>query len=246
MRGIEPPYSAWEAIKWRSKHGWYECVLPARGHFLSQGVDVAVYLLLTLVYPCSRHGVGTAWVKRQTTPSTRRSCLSPVMDASEECRTERCVARFALTVRIRSVRTAYRRRMGTREPLRDDPIGLARDNWCASGWSDAAEGMAIVTSIMRVQQILLADVEAALKPFRLTFARYEVLMLLRFARRRSLPVGTDRRTAAGASGERHERRRPTRARRFGRAHSESPTTDAACWRRSPRPAPRSRRRQPLS
>jgi DNA-binding MarR family transcriptional regulator len=73
--------------------------------------------------------------------------------------------------------------------LGDDPIGLARDNWCASGWSDAAEGMAIVTSIMRVQQILLADVEAALKPFQLTFARYEVLMLLRFARRGSLPVG---------------------------------------------------------
>ena len=79
--------------------------------------------------------------------------------------------------------------MGARKPLGDDPIGLARANWNASGWTDAAEGMAIVTSIMRVQQILLADVEAALKPFRLTFARYEVLMLLRFARRRSLPVG---------------------------------------------------------
>ena len=79
--------------------------------------------------------------------------------------------------------------MGPRQPLRDDPIGLARDNWSASGWSDAAAGMAAVTSIMRVQQILLADVEAALRPFALTFARYEVLMLLRFARRRSLPVG---------------------------------------------------------
>ncbi len=79
--------------------------------------------------------------------------------------------------------------MGTREPLSHDPIGLARDNWCANGWSDSADGMAVVTSIMRVQQILLADVEAALKPFRLTFARYEVLMLLRFARRQSLPVG---------------------------------------------------------
>jgi len=79
--------------------------------------------------------------------------------------------------------------MRTREPLRDDPIGIARDNWCASGWTDAADGMAIVTSIMRVQQILLADVEAALNPFRLTFARYEVLMLLRFDRRLSLPVG---------------------------------------------------------
>ena len=73
--------------------------------------------------------------------------------------------------------------------MRDDPIGLARDNWCASGWLDAADGMAVVTSIMRVQQILLADVETVLRPFRLTFARYEVLMLLRFARRRSLPVG---------------------------------------------------------
>ena len=79
--------------------------------------------------------------------------------------------------------------MGSREPLRDDPIGLARDNWCASGWFDAADGMAVVTSIMRVQQILLADVETVLRPFQLTFARYEVLMLLRFARRRSLPVG---------------------------------------------------------
>ena len=79
--------------------------------------------------------------------------------------------------------------MGSREPLRDDPIGLARDNWCASGWLDAADGMAVVTSIMRVQQILLADVETVLRPFRLTFARYEVLMLLRFSRRRSLPVG---------------------------------------------------------
>ena len=53
--------------------------------------------------------------------------------------------------------------MRAHEPLHDDPIGLARDNWCASGWSDSAEGMAIVTSIMRVQQILLAEVEATLE-----------------------------------------------------------------------------------
>jgi DNA-binding MarR family transcriptional regulator len=79
--------------------------------------------------------------------------------------------------------------MGAHGPLRDDPIDLARDNWCASGWSSAADGMAVVTSIMRVQQILLGEVEAALRPFQLTFARYEVLMLLRFARRGSLPVG---------------------------------------------------------
>jgi DNA-binding MarR family transcriptional regulator len=49
--------------------------------------------------------------------------------------------------------------------------------------------MAVVTSIMRVQQVLLARVEAILRPLGLTFARYEVLMLLRFSRRGSLPVG---------------------------------------------------------
>jgi DNA-binding MarR family transcriptional regulator len=42
---------------------------------------------------------------------------------------------------------------------------------------------------MRVQQVLLARVEAILRPLGLTFARYEVLMLLRFSRTGSLPVG---------------------------------------------------------
>jgi DNA-binding MarR family transcriptional regulator len=49
--------------------------------------------------------------------------------------------------------------------------------------------MALVTSIMRAQQIMLAEVERVLKPFGLTFARYEVLMLLHFSRRGALPVG---------------------------------------------------------
>jgi DNA-binding MarR family transcriptional regulator len=49
--------------------------------------------------------------------------------------------------------------------------------------------MAVVTSIMRVQQVLLARVEAILRPLGLTFARYEVLMLLRFSRKGYLPVG---------------------------------------------------------
>lgn len=49
--------------------------------------------------------------------------------------------------------------------------------------------MALVTSIMRVQQLLLARVEATLRPFDLTFARFEVLMLLTFSSRGELPVG---------------------------------------------------------
>ena len=74
-------------------------------------------------------------------------------------------------------------------PLRFDPIAEARRNWSAAGWGDAADGMAFVTSIMRVNQILLARVDAALEPFGLTFARYEALMLLSFSRTGRLPLG---------------------------------------------------------
>jgi DNA-binding MarR family transcriptional regulator len=49
--------------------------------------------------------------------------------------------------------------------------------------------MMAVTSIMRVQQILLARLNEALAPFELTFARYEALMLLYLSRRGSLPLG---------------------------------------------------------
>jgi DNA-binding MarR family transcriptional regulator len=74
-------------------------------------------------------------------------------------------------------------------PLRRDPIDLAAENWSGRGWEDATAGMAAVTSVMRVQQIMLRDVEAVLRPLGLTFARYEVLMLLGFSRGGSLPVG---------------------------------------------------------
>ena len=56
------------------------------------------------------------------------------------------------------------------------------------GWADAADGMAAVTSIMRAQQILLARTDEALRPHGLTFARYEVLMLLIFSRAKALPM----------------------------------------------------------
>ena len=49
--------------------------------------------------------------------------------------------------------------------------------------------MATVTSIMRLQQIFLARADAELRPLGLTFARYEVLMLLSFSAKGSLPLG---------------------------------------------------------
>jgi DNA-binding MarR family transcriptional regulator len=69
-----------------------------------------------------------------------------------------------------------------------DTIALARAKWEDHGWEDAAEGMAAVTSVMRAQQILQARVDEVLRPYELTFARYEVLMLLHFSSRGSMPV----------------------------------------------------------
>ncbi len=48
--------------------------------------------------------------------------------------------------------------------------------------------MATATSIMRAQQLLLADFDAALAAFDLTFARYEALVLLTFSQQGRLPM----------------------------------------------------------
>jgi hypothetical protein len=48
--------------------------------------------------------------------------------------------------------------------------------------------MAAITSIMRAHQILLAEVDAVVKPYGLTFARYEALVLLTFSKEGELPM----------------------------------------------------------
>jgi DNA-binding MarR family transcriptional regulator len=76
-----------------------------------------------------------------------------------------------------------------RRRLPFDPIAEARRQWEAHGWRDVAPAMATITSIMRLQQIFLARADGVLRPLGLTFARYEVLMLLSFSRKGSLPLG---------------------------------------------------------
>jgi DNA-binding MarR family transcriptional regulator len=80
------------------------------------------------------------------------------------------------------------RLMSNPRPLGFDAIAEARRQWEAHGW-DAAAAMAATTSIMRAQQIVLARAEEALRPFDLTFARYEALVLLAFSRNGALPLG---------------------------------------------------------
>lgn len=75
-------------------------------------------------------------------------------------------------------------------PLPIDPLAEAKRQWLAHGWTDAADGMAVVTSVMRAQQLMLARVDASLKPFGLSFARFEVLRLLAFSRSGSLPLSS--------------------------------------------------------
>lgn len=77
----------------------------------------------------------------------------------------------------------------TRSRLAFDPIAEARRQWEVHGWHDAAPGMAVVTSVMRMQQVFLKAVDDVLAPFSLSFARYEVLVLLSFSRRGALPLG---------------------------------------------------------
>jgi DNA-binding MarR family transcriptional regulator len=81
----------------------------------------------------------------------------------------------------------------TAAPLPFDPIEEATRIWREHGWTDAADGMAAVTSLMRAQAILQARVDDVLRPLGLTFARYELLMLLSFTRGGRLPM-----TKAGA------------------------------------------------
>lgn len=84
----------------------------------------------------------------------------------------------------------YRRDVTRPRPLPVDPLAEAKRQWIAHGWTDAADGMAVVTSVMRAQQLLLARVDAALKPFSLSFARFEVLRLLAFSRTGRLPLSS--------------------------------------------------------
>lgn len=67
-----------------------------------------------------------------------------------------------------------------------DPIDEARSNWVRQGWDDVADPMAAVTSVIRVQQILINQANETLKPFALTFARFELLALLSFSHEQRL------------------------------------------------------------
>jgi DNA-binding MarR family transcriptional regulator len=78
-----------------------------------------------------------------------------------------------------------------RQPLGFDPIEQAARLW-EEHWpgepTSVYAAMRAVTSIMRAQQILIGELDAMLRPFGITFSRYETLVLLAFSRDGSLPL----------------------------------------------------------
>lgn len=74
----------------------------------------------------------------------------------------------------------------TREGL--DLVAEARRQWVAHGWAGPDRGMAAVISLMRAQQIVLGRLEEVVRPYGLSYARYEVLVLLAFSRKGELPL----------------------------------------------------------
>lgn len=80
--------------------------------------------------------------------------------------------------------------MAKRRPLRFDPIEEAARQWQRHfGAAAAVDSMRAVTSLMRAQQLVLAELDTRLKAYGLTFARYEALVLLSFTRTGALPLG---------------------------------------------------------
>lgn len=69
-----------------------------------------------------------------------------------------------------------------------DPIREAHTQWLRHEWPAAADGMAMVTSIVRVHQLLMERTDAILRPLGLTFARYEILRLLAFTQSGSMAM----------------------------------------------------------
>lgn len=69
-----------------------------------------------------------------------------------------------------------------------DPIEEAHSQWVRHGWQDAADGMSMVTSLVRVNQLFQERIDAVLRPLGLTFARYEILRLLAFVSSGAMPM----------------------------------------------------------
>ena len=149
--------------------------------------------------------------------------------------------------RLRSVTAAVPRCYGARRSTaKRDPIREAHRQWVAHGWAEAADGMVMATSLVRVQQLVMERIDAVLRPLELTFARYEVLRLLSFSSAGAMPM-----TRLGSLLQVHPTSVTSAVDRLERQgyveRSARRTPDSgSCSRRSPRPAARWSSRPPTA
>lgn len=68
-----------------------------------------------------------------------------------------------------------------------DPLDEAHRQWLVHDL-EAPESMHAAISLIHAQQVVITNMDRALKPLGLTFARYEILMLLSFSRAGALPI----------------------------------------------------------
>jgi DNA-binding MarR family transcriptional regulator len=68
-----------------------------------------------------------------------------------------------------------------------DPLAEARRQWEAHDLEEPL-AMTVATSVIHAHQVVSTAIDRALRPLGLTFARYEVLMLLSFSKAGSLPM----------------------------------------------------------
>ncbi|AKK04115.1 MarR family winged helix-turn-helix transcriptional regulator [Corynebacterium epidermidicanis] len=69
-----------------------------------------------------------------------------------------------------------------------DVIADTMRNWEKHGWDDSALSMGTVTSILRLAGLLRSRAEDVLRPYGISFSRYELLTLLMFSRSGALPM----------------------------------------------------------
>lgn len=69
-----------------------------------------------------------------------------------------------------------------------DNLAEARRRWADRYSEDAARGMFTVSALDRAAHLLRAGAEGALAPFSITFAQFELLTLLMWARSGALPM----------------------------------------------------------
>ena len=124
-------------------------------------------------------------------------------------------------------------RTAARSTRSNGPGSCGQQHWPGRARRRSTPSMRAVTSIMRAHQILIAELDAMLRPFGITFSRYEALVLLVHSPGGRAAAVEDRRAAAGARDVGDQRRSTGSRPRGWCAASRTRATAAARWPSSP-------------